>query len=169
MKYAMDSLRPDRIIRSRRRTISLEITADAALVVRAPLRATDSWIMKIVEEKRGWIEKKVAETKNRPSPGERRFLRGEEFMFLGKLYALEVLEGSNAGISLGCRSVAGFSRGGIQKRQPKSCRHGSPGSPQFLSMYHKKYGYQIHTGAGLRVVRPELFRSAGVLSLHLRK
>ncbi|MGB8308366.1 MAG: YgjP-like metallopeptidase domain-containing protein, partial [Methanoregula sp.] len=103
----MGDLRPNRIIRSRRRTISLEITPDAALIVRAPIRASDAWIMKVVEEKRGWIEKKIIETKNRPSLGERHFVRGEEFLFLGKLYVLEVLSGSNTGISLGDRLYIG--------------------------------------------------------------
>ncbi len=106
----MTSLRPDRIVRSRRRTLSLEITPAAELVVRAPLRATDSWIMKLVEEKRGWIEKKIAEAKNRPTPGERRFVSGDAFLFLGRSYPLAVLEGSNAGISLGDRLYIGEER-----------------------------------------------------------
>ena len=97
----MASLRPARIIRSHRRTISLEITPDAALVVRAPLRASEAWILKLVEEKRAWIEKKMAETQNRPSPGERRFVPVEQFLFLGNSCTLEVLEGSDAGIMLG--------------------------------------------------------------------
>ena len=110
MKYFMDSFRPDRIICSRRRTISLEITPDATLVVRAPLRVTDKWILMIIEEKRGWIEKKIAETKKPAASGERHFVRGEEFLFLGRLYPLEVLEGSNAGISLGDRLYIGEGR-----------------------------------------------------------
>ena len=107
MKDAMEPLRPDRIIRSRRRTISLEITRDAALVVRAPLRTTDAYIGKLITEKRAWIDKKMAEMRSRPSPGERRFVRGEEFLFLGKLYPLEILAGSDAGITLGDRLYIG--------------------------------------------------------------
>lgn len=106
----MASLRPARIIHSRRRTISLEITPDAALVVRAPLRASEAWILKLVEEKRAWIEKKMAETQNRPSPGERRFVPGEQFLFLGNSCTLEVLEGSDAGIMLGDRLYIGDRR-----------------------------------------------------------
>ena len=99
--YTMSSLRPDRIVRSRRRTVSLEITADGALVVRAPLQASETWIQKLVEEKRGWIEKKVAEAQSRPSPGKRCFVAGEPHLFLGKTYPLSVLEESDAGITLG--------------------------------------------------------------------
>jgi len=103
----MTPLRPDRIIRSRRRTLSLEITTDARLVVRAPFRAPDTWIRDMIEEKRGWIERKIAEMKARPAPGERRFVAGEEFLFLGKSYALGVLDGSDAGITMSDRLYIG--------------------------------------------------------------
>jgi len=101
---------PDRIIRSRRRTVSIEITAEGELVVRAPLRAPEAWILALVKEKRAWIEKKVAEAKNRPAPGIRRFAAGEAFLFLGKTYALEVLAGSDAPVSLGDRFFIGDQR-----------------------------------------------------------
>ncbi len=106
----MESLIPDRIIRSRRRTISLEITKDAALVVRAPLRTPDTYIKKLIEEKRAWIEKKVADIRSRPAPPKRHFARGEEFLFLGKFYFLETITGSDAGISLGDRFYIGEKR-----------------------------------------------------------
>ena len=66
-EITMNPLRPDRIIRSRRRTISLEITRDAVLVVRAPLRTTEAYIGSLIEQKRAWIEKKMAEMKGRRS------------------------------------------------------------------------------------------------------
>jgi hypothetical protein len=101
---------PYRIIRSRRRTLSLEITAEGELVVRAPLRASESWILALIEEKRAWIEKKVAEAKNRPAPGKRRFEASDEFLFLGKTYALEVLAGSDTAVTLGDRFYIGDRR-----------------------------------------------------------
>ena len=109
-EITMKPLRPDRIIRSRRRTISLEITRDAVLVVRAPLRTTEAYIGSLIEQKRAWIEKKMAEMKGRPAPGKRRFVQGEEFLFLGKFYSLEILAGSDAGISLGDRFYIGEER-----------------------------------------------------------
>ena len=107
MNVAMSSLRPDRIIRSHRRTVSLEITPDATLVVRAPLSAPETWILKIVDEKRDWIEKKMAELRTRPSPGPRQFASGEQFLFLGQPFALEVLAGSDTGITLADRLYIG--------------------------------------------------------------
>jgi predicted metal-dependent hydrolase len=106
----MEPLRADRIIRSRRRTISLEITKDAALVVRAPLRTPDKYIKNLIEEKRAWIEKKMADIRSRPAPLKRHFARGEVFLFLGKLYPLETIAGSGAGISLGDRFYVGEER-----------------------------------------------------------
>lgn len=47
------------IRRSRRRTMSLEITPDARLLVRAPLRMPDREIKRFVNEKTDWIEKNL--------------------------------------------------------------------------------------------------------------
>ncbi len=43
------------IIRSRRKTLSLEISADAKVIVRAPLRVSERQIRQFVEEKMPWI------------------------------------------------------------------------------------------------------------------
>lgn len=92
---------PATLIRSRRRTISLEITPDAALVVRAPLRTPESHIAGLIREKQDWIERKMAEVKNRPAAGKKQFVNSERFLFLGTEYPLVVLPGSNAPVSLG--------------------------------------------------------------------
>jgi len=46
------------LIRSRRRTLALEIARDAALIVRAPLRMPVEFVLQFVEQKRGWIDRK---------------------------------------------------------------------------------------------------------------
>jgi len=101
---------PAQIIRSRRRTISLEITKEATLIVRAPLRAPERFIDQFIREKQDWIERKLAETRSRPVAPHRTFANGELFLFLGKTYPLEVLPGSDAGISLGEKFYVGESR-----------------------------------------------------------
>jgi hypothetical protein len=110
MCLAMDSLSPAKIIRSRRRTISLEITKDAVLIVRAPLRAPDTSIAHLIREKQAWIEKKMAEVRSRPVPQKKEFVNGEPFLFLGKTYLLEILSGSDTGISLGEKLYVGEHR-----------------------------------------------------------
>ena len=67
----------DRVIRSARRTLSLEITEDARLVVRAPLNAPQKWIEKILFKKRSWIEsrRKIAKVRFEEAS---RFLQARE-------------------------------------------------------------------------------------------
>jgi len=43
------------LIRSKRKTLAIEITRDARLVVRAPLRCSQARITQFLEEKQGWI------------------------------------------------------------------------------------------------------------------
>lgn len=47
------------IIRSKRKTMSLEIKADGRVVVRAPLRLSMARIRRFVQEKEGWIAKNL--------------------------------------------------------------------------------------------------------------
>ena len=52
------------VIRSRRKTLALEIR-NGKLTVRAPLWATRADILRFVEEKRGWIEKHLRESREK--------------------------------------------------------------------------------------------------------
>ncbi|MBD5087430.1 MAG: M48 family metallopeptidase [Clostridiales bacterium] len=47
------------IIRTKRKTLAIEITRDARVLVRAPYRMKNADIQKFVEEKREWIEKNL--------------------------------------------------------------------------------------------------------------
>lgn len=48
------------VIRSRRRTIALEITRQGTALVRAPLRAADADIARFVDSHRAWLDKHLA-------------------------------------------------------------------------------------------------------------
>jgi predicted metal-dependent hydrolase len=88
----MEEIPVEKIIRSRRRTIALEITSGATLVVRAPFRASSSDIREIIRQKRSWILRKMDEVKRRPlSPGHE-YAEGEMFLFLGRSYPLHIVE-----------------------------------------------------------------------------
>ena len=50
-----------RVIRSRRRTMALEVTREGAALVRAPLRASEADITRFVEEHRAWLDKHLAQ------------------------------------------------------------------------------------------------------------
>ena len=48
-------IRPERVIRSNRKTIAIEITKDAELIVRAPFRMPENQIQDFLKEKESWI------------------------------------------------------------------------------------------------------------------
>ena len=55
-----------RLIRSQRKTLSLQLMPDGSLTVRAPLRMPESEIRKFVESKQNWIESHRAKLTARP-------------------------------------------------------------------------------------------------------
>jgi predicted metal-dependent hydrolase len=84
----------DKIIRSKRKSIALVVTADAKLVVRAPFRTSSGYIESLVRQKIQWItEKQLAVIRSNEMHQDRRFVDGEEFLFLGEAYGLELEDG----------------------------------------------------------------------------
>lgn len=82
----------DQFIRSRRRTIAIQIRPDGQVVVRAPLRAPEKLIREFVESKAGWVQRKKAEFLKHPPQTEKKFRAGEHFLFLGQEYPLILVE-----------------------------------------------------------------------------
>ena len=84
-------IKPDQIIRTRRKTIALIIKPDGSLVVRAPLRASRRQIEQLIEEKAPWImatQEKVRQSYPQITPKE--YVNGEGFLYLGKSYRLAI-------------------------------------------------------------------------------
>src|SRR3990170_5049178 len=80
-----------KIIRSKRHTLALVITKDATLEVRAPLKLSLDFIEKFVNKKRSWIEKKKALVSNKRDRAQpKKFVDGEEFMYEGEVYRLQI-------------------------------------------------------------------------------
>ena len=78
----------DRIIRSKRKSYGIEISPQGQVTIRAPLRASDHQIHKVIEEKSKWISNKKQLILSRPKVGPKRFMEGEKFLFMGNHYAL---------------------------------------------------------------------------------
>ena len=76
--------------RKRRKTISLHIKEDGKIIVNAPYRTPKWEIEKFVEEKQSWIVKKISEKDRSIRRAEKEFVPGEEFLYLGELYPLEI-------------------------------------------------------------------------------
>jgi hypothetical protein len=86
---------PDRIVRSRRKTVGLVIESDGTLTIRAPRWADDDTIARIIAEKRAWIEKKQneARARRRLNPP-KTYQSGELFPYLGEEYTLQLVPGN---------------------------------------------------------------------------
>ena len=92
----MDSakIKIDQIIRSKRKTIALVVTADARLVVRAPFRTSSGYIENLVKQKMKWIiEKQQSAMQRNEVHKDKLITEGEDFLFLGDTYNLEIGEG----------------------------------------------------------------------------
>ncbi|MDD4013503.1 MAG: SprT family zinc-dependent metalloprotease [Candidatus Omnitrophica bacterium] len=79
------------IVRSRRRTLALEIVSDARLIVRAPHRASLDDIRRAVRKKLPWILEKQRLARERAEKfPQKEFIAGETFMFLGEPFKLSI-------------------------------------------------------------------------------
>ena len=82
----------DQIIRSNRKTIALIVHRDGTLTVRAPLKASTRQIQELVETKAKWIRSKQELVKTvYPKAKPKEYQNGEEFLYLGKSYPLEIV------------------------------------------------------------------------------
>jgi predicted metal-dependent hydrolase len=81
----------DKIIRSKRKTIGLQITERGELIIRIPIGTKEKTIIKIVEKHKRWINKKKGEINLRNIKFiPKKFIEGENYLFLGKNYPLRI-------------------------------------------------------------------------------
>ena len=95
----MPEIPVEKIIRSRRRTIALEVTPRATIIVRAPHRVPAAYIDEMIQEKRAWILRKMAEMKQRPQAIAHAYEEGEIFWFLGRPYPLHIIDDGSVTIA----------------------------------------------------------------------
>lgn len=79
-----------KLIRSRRRTISIQIENDASVLVRAPLYMPKFFITGFVNSKQNWILKKQKQIIKSMPAIQNNFLDGDEYLYLGKTYTLNI-------------------------------------------------------------------------------
>jgi len=93
----MTAIKISKIIKSRRRTITLQVCPDATLVIRVPIRVSDAYINKLVERKQKWIIRKqeLARQQIHATP-EKKFVSGEDFLYLGQSYKLYIRDAQRA-------------------------------------------------------------------------
>ncbi len=87
------AIKIERIIRTKRKTIALQITDDTTLIVRAPFEVSEQTIRNVVIRHVDWIEKKKKEILSRdPKFVKKEFVNGEGFLYLGKYYRLTIVD-----------------------------------------------------------------------------
>jgi len=88
-----------KVIRSKRKTISLQVSDDATLIVRVPFEVSEEIINRVILKHSDWIEKKKKEMQLRDIKfSKKEFVNGEGFLYLGNYYWLRLVE--NQEISL---------------------------------------------------------------------
>ena len=87
----MDNIKIEKIIRQRRKTVSLEVTPRATLIVKAPYYLTDYDIDTVLKRHIRWIEKRIKNIETVPNFREKEFVSGESFLYLERTYRLFIV------------------------------------------------------------------------------
>jgi len=82
----------DKIIRSKRKSIAIIIDMDGKVIVRAPYKASTKQINNFINDKKDWIRSKKKKAEKLPRSRPKEFIFGEEFLFLGHPYLLEIVD-----------------------------------------------------------------------------
>jgi len=86
----------DKLIRMKRKTIALQITDDAALIVKAPFRVSEQIIKEVVAKHVTWIEKRRKEVLSRETKFvKKEFVNGEKIFYMGQYYELTIIDEQN--------------------------------------------------------------------------
>lgn len=80
------------IIRSRRRTMSLQVNLKSQIIMKVPLRIKEKEINSLITKHQKWILKQKNKLKQYR---EKLFINGEDFLFLGKTYKLNLIYEEN--------------------------------------------------------------------------
>lgn len=87
----MNEISITKLVRSKRKSIALEIKEDGALVVRAPFFMKDALIQSFIHQKRDWIHKVYQRARQRFAQSRpKQFIEGEKFLYLGHEYGLHI-------------------------------------------------------------------------------
>lgn len=87
-------IQPDKIIRSRRKTLSVSVDVFGQVIVRAPLRCGDERIFSFLREKEAWISKYRQKALGAGIKLPPENLDGYRFLLLGKECAVRLYTGS---------------------------------------------------------------------------
>lgn len=94
-----NSIQPDQIIRTKRKTIGIEVLPGGKVIVRAPQHTSDARIQEALNLRAEWLrtarQKMIAVGAARQP---KRFVEGELFWYLGRQYPLHIVERGTSGL-----------------------------------------------------------------------
>ncbi|SFV64327.1 Putative predicted metal-dependent hydrolase [hydrothermal vent metagenome] len=79
-----------KLIRSNRKTLAIEISQNAQLIVRAPQKLSIKKVENFINEKQNWINKKIIAIKKSLTLGEFKYTDNEKHLFLGEKYPIKL-------------------------------------------------------------------------------
>jgi len=83
----------EKIVRTKRKTIALQMADDATLIIRSPFNVSDEIIKRVVLKHTNWIEEKRKQIQARDLKfSQKEFVNGEGFLYLGKHYKLTIVD-----------------------------------------------------------------------------
>ena len=90
-----------KVVRSKRTTADIVIERDGRVLVRAPEAVADEWIDALVDDKRYWIYKNLAEWRDLNATRVlREYRNGETFLYLGRCYRLTLVSDQEVPLQL---------------------------------------------------------------------
>ncbi len=96
----MTGIKIDRIVRSKRRSLGLQVTPQAHLIVRAPERMPMHFIEQFIFKNQAWITKQQNASRERSAQIKpKEFVNGELFLYLGKSYPLAIVDDKQTRLS----------------------------------------------------------------------
>ncbi|MHB8292303.1 MAG: M48 family metallopeptidase [bacterium] len=85
--------RIEKVIKSRRRTVTLEVTPSATLILRLPINFAESKIPSVIKRNEKWLKEKIELMENRKTLFKSKtFTDGDNFLYLGKNYKLQIIQ-----------------------------------------------------------------------------
>ncbi len=87
-----DYINIEKIIKSKRKSVAIEVTDKGTLIIKAPNFLKNDELIKILESHKNWIKKRVDIAKQTRQFTYKRFINGEKFLYLGKLYELQLVD-----------------------------------------------------------------------------
>jgi len=80
----------EKIQREKRRTISIKITEQGKIIIKAPFYITDKDIEKVLIHHSQWLEDRLKKMEEKNKWVQKKIVNGEKFLYLGKLYELQL-------------------------------------------------------------------------------